>query len=116
MKAAIDRRGPWLPPSGTLPTRAKFQESRGNTSSPLLCIEYEVPAPAATVLDTMSHMVRPLFPLPLAIMFAAASFAQKPCEQLRSLALPDTTITAAELVPAGAEPAHCQVLAVLAPT
>ena len=57
------------------------------------------------------------------------SAAAAPCESLRSLALPNTTITAAELVPAGPFqalytpppppvmlPAHCRVSAVLAPS
>lgn len=63
---------------------------------------------------------------------AAASvvLAQTPCEQLRSLSLPNTTITAAEFVPAGTFvppnalpnvphgtlPAHCRVAAVLTPS
>src|SRR4029453_9523582 len=59
----------------------------------------------------------------------SVSAAAAPCESLRSLALPNTTITAAELVPAGAFhapgtpppppvilPAHCRVSAVLAPS
>ncbi len=57
------------------------------------------------------------------------ALAQTPCEQLRSLALPNTTIAAAEFVPAAAPqapagsavppaplPAHCRVAAVLAPS
>jgi feruloyl esterase len=53
----------------------------------------------------------------------------KPCESLKSISLPDTTITAAEMVPAGPlqvaagrggpapfAPAHCRVAAVLAPS
>jgi feruloyl esterase len=42
-----------------------------------------------------------------------------PCESLRALARPQTTITAAELVPAGgaaALPAHCRVAATLRPS
>jgi len=57
--------------------------------------------------------------------------AQTPCEKLKSLALPDTTITAAESVPAGLKelqsapgspklslmlPAYCRVAAVLKPS
>ena len=67
------------------------------------------------------------FALPLWVFTVA--FAQTPCEQLKSLSLPNTTITAAESVAAGplrapgqAEgtsvmlPAHCRVAAVLAPS
>src|SRR5258708_6047584 len=42
--------------------------------------------------------------------------AQTPCEQLRSLSLPDATITAAKLIPAGTVPAHCRVAAALTPS
>ena len=56
------------------------------------------------------------FSLTLAAGFATVSFAQKPCEQLRSLTLPNVTITAAESVAAGAAPAHCRVAAVLTPS
>src|SRR5713101_4712133 len=63
-----------------------------------------------------------------------AAFAETPCEGLRSLSLPDTTITAAEPVAAGPYqpsapaaasaaqpsavmvPAHCRVAAVLKPS
>jgi len=67
--------------------------------------------------------------------FAAAAFGQsgKSCESLKSLSLPDTTITAAEMVAAGPMetpgrsgrgnagpapvlPAHCRVAAVLTPS
>ena len=57
---------------------------------------------------------------------ATIALAQTPCEQLRSLSLPGTTITAAEFVSAEASgsitaersalPAHCRVAAVLAPS
>src|SRR5215471_7291493 len=65
------------------------------------------------------------------LLFASflASYAQTPCDRLRSLSLPNTTITTAELVPAGLFqapgtparpavmlPAHCRVAAVLAPS
>src|SRR6516165_3313641 len=52
----------------------------------------------------------------LAVGFAAAGLAQKPCEQLRGLSLPNATITAAESVAAGGAPAHCRVAAVLTPS
>ena len=53
----------------------------------------------------------------LPIVLVAAASAQTPCERLRSLALPNTTVTAAELVAAvSGRPAHCRVAAVLAPT
>jgi feruloyl esterase len=42
--------------------------------------------------------------------------AQTPCEQLRSLPVPNATITAAEFIPAGTLPAHCRVAAVLTPS
>ena len=60
-----------------------------------------------------------------------AAFAQQPsCEALKSFSLPNTTITATEFVPAGAQqtarggrggqgaqlPAHCRVAATLAPS
>src|SRR5580658_3300654 len=48
---------------------------------------------------------------------ALAASAQTPCEQLKSLSLPHTTITAADSVPAQASsPAHCRVAATLKPT
>src|SRR5215831_8621083 len=47
----------------------------------------------------------------------ASLFGQMPCEKLRSLALPATTITAAEVRPAASNaPAHCRVAAVLTPS
>ena len=46
----------------------------------------------------------------LAFALCGAAFAQTPCEQLRSLKLPDTRITSAE-----ATPAFCRVAAVLTP-
>ena len=52
----------------------------------------------------------------LAVGLATAGLAQKPCEQLRGLTLPNATITAAESVAAGSAPAHCRVAAVLAPS
>ena len=39
-----------------------------------------------------------------------------PCERLKSQALPDTTITAVEFLPAGALPARCRVAAIIKPT
>ena len=65
---------------------------------------------------------------------AALACAQTPCEQLKSLALPNTTVTAAEAVPAGPYeaprpagrggttpppvmlPAHCRIAATLKPS
>src|SRR6185295_9161739 len=63
------------------------------------------------------------------VLFAALA-PQAPCEALKTLTLPNTTITAAEFVPAAAAPAagrggrgggaplpaHCRVTAVLAPS
>lgn len=52
-------------------------------------------------------------------MAAGAAVAQTPCAQLRPLSLPNTTISAAEFVPASPPPvlpAHCRVAAVLAPS
>ena len=70
-----------------------------------------------------------LFGLALPLWVFTVAFAQTPCERLKSLSLPNTTITAAESVAAGpfrapgqAEgatvmlPAHCRVAAVLAPS
>lgn len=67
------------------------------------------------------------FAVPL--LAAASGFAQTACENLKSLSLPNTTITTAEVVPAGpfgaggrqqgrgiALPAHCRVAAVLKPS
>jgi feruloyl esterase len=60
-----------------------------------------------------SPVIRPA----IAIAIALPALAQIPCEKLRSLALPDTSITAAEVVPAAANiPAHCRVAAVLTPS
>ena len=51
------------------------------------------------------------------IWIVAAASAQTPCERLKSLPLPNTTVTAAESVAAGSgRPAHCRVAAILAPT
>jgi feruloyl esterase len=61
-------------------------------------------------------MILRFFSLTLAAGFATVSFAQKPCEQLRSLTLPNVTITVAESVAAGTAPAHCRVAAVLTPS
>src|SRR5678815_3037281 len=49
---------------------------------------------------------------------ALVTLAQTPCERLKSLSLPNTTITASETVPAaqGTLPAHCRVAAVLTPS
>jgi feruloyl esterase len=69
----------------------------------------------------------------LASLTAAVAFAQTPCDQLRSLSLPATTLTAVESVPAGPWqppqapgragaqtpvmlPAHCRVAATLKPS
>ncbi len=53
----------------------------------------------------------------LSILWATIGFAQTPCEQLQSLKLPNTAITAAESVPAAKDrPAHCRVAAVLTPS
>ena len=63
----------------------------------------------------------------LAIVLLAAFAQQAPCEGLKSLSLPHTTITTSEYVPAGAQrtgrgaqgaplPAHCRVAATLKPT
>ena len=70
-----------------------------------------------------------LFRLALLLWAVTVALAQTPCERLKSLSLPNTTITAAESVAAGpfrapgqAEgasvmlPAHCRVAAVLAPS
>src|SRR5215469_13130922 len=70
-----------------------------------------------------------LFGLGLPLWVLTVAFAQTPCERLKSLSLPNTTITAAESVAAGpfrapgrAEgasvmlPAHCRVAAVLTPS
>lgn len=68
------------------------------------------------------------------LLFAVSAFAQTPCEKLKELKLPDTTITAAELRPAGpyepktkmppggplqpalALPSYCRVSAVIKPS
>ncbi len=69
----------------------------------------------------------------LMILYTANTFAQKPCEDLKGLSLPDTTITSSEMVPAGPYktpagapafppppslnlPAYCRVAAVLHPS
>lgn len=63
----------------------------------------------------------------LATLLLATMVQQGPCEALKSLSIPNTTITAAETVPAGPErnarggqtttlPAHCRVAAVLQPS
>ena len=63
----------------------------------------------------------------VALVLASSVYAAAPCENLKSLSLPGTTITAAELVPAGPYtggrgqqpvtlPAHCRIAAVLAPS
>jgi feruloyl esterase len=59
-------------------------------------------------------MIRPVGLLLLGATMSVV--AQTPCEKLRSLPVPDMSITAAEAVPAGALPAHCRVAAVLAPS
>ena len=68
-----------------------------------------------------------LFRLALLLWAVTVALAQTPCERLKSLSLPNTTITAAESVAAGPFrapgqgtsvmlPAHCRVAAVLAPS
>src|SRR5437016_5449586 len=63
----------------------------------------------------------------LAMLFVAALAQQGPCEALKSLSIPNTTITASEYVAAGPQrnarggqgaplPAHCRVAAVLRPS
>jgi feruloyl esterase len=61
----------------------------------------------------------------LLLAIAAIGLAQTPCEQLRLLPLPNTTITAAEFVSASSQstaqgsgtlPDHCRVAAVVAPS
>jgi feruloyl esterase len=48
---------------------------------------------------------------------ALAALAQDPCERLKSLSLPHTTVTATDSMPAqGAVPAHCRVAATLRPS
>ncbi|MBV9083118.1 MAG: tannase/feruloyl esterase family alpha/beta hydrolase [Acidobacteriaceae bacterium] len=73
------------------------------------------------------------FPIAAVLLIVTRiAVAQTPCEQLRSLSVPETTIMAAEFVPAGTPPrqpsgppgagppaplpAHCRVAAVLAPS
>jgi feruloyl esterase len=56
------------------------------------------------------------FSIALLLAAAAPAFAGS-CESLASLALPDTTINAAQIVPAAKElPAHCRVTATLKPS
>src|SRR5258705_4713143 len=51
------------------------------------------------------------------LAFAISALAQNPCERLKSLSLPNTTITAAESRATAANvPAHCRVAAVLTPS
>jgi feruloyl esterase len=52
--------------------------------------------------------------LAVAVWFTAAASAQMPCDRLASVSLPHTTITTAETIVAN--PAHCRVFAVLAPS
>src|SRR6185436_9159245 len=63
----------------------------------------------------------------LAVLLVAAVAQQSPCEGIKSLSIPNTTITASEYVPAGPQrnargpqgkplPAHCRVAAVLHPS
>src|SRR5262245_11166223 len=63
----------------------------------------------------------------LAVLLLAAAAQQGPCEGLKSLSVPNTTITAADYVQAGQQrnarggqgaqlPAHCRVAAVLKPS
>src|SRR3954453_21163793 len=55
-------------------------------------------------------------PLVLTLAAAAPALAQKPCEQLGSLTLPNVKITAAERVADGKTPSHCRIAAVLSPS
>src|SRR6516225_2427536 len=63
----------------------------------------------------------------LAVLLLASAAQQGPCESLKSLSVPNTTITASTSVPAGTQrnarggqevmlPAHCRVSAVLQPS
>jgi feruloyl esterase len=53
----------------------------------------------------------------LAALLASAFLQQPSCEALKSVSLPNVTITAATFVPAAAQaPAHCRVAATLAPS
>ena len=52
----------------------------------------------------------------LLLLNATVIAAQTPCEKLRTLNLPNVTVTLAESIPAEALPAHCRVTAVLSPT
>src|SRR5215470_17942456 len=63
----------------------------------------------------------------LAILFLAVTAQQSPCEGLKTLSIPNTTITASESVAAGplrnarggqsvSLPAHCRIAAVLQPS
>src|SRR6266481_4545259 len=63
----------------------------------------------------------------LAMLLLAAAAQQGPCETLKTLSIPNTTITASEFVAAGSQrnarggqsrqlPAHCRVAAVLQPS
>ena len=55
--------------------------------------------------------------LVLLLAAAMAALAQTPCERLKSLALPRTTVTAADSMPAqAASPAYCRVEATLRPS
>jgi Tannase and feruloyl esterase len=50
------------------------------------------------------------------VLGASQAFATTPCAGLTSVSIPNTTITSASVVPAaGATPAHCNVLATVAP-
>jgi feruloyl esterase len=58
-----------------------------------------------------------LHPLAMLLAGAVALPAQTPCEQLKSLSPPHTTITAADSIPAqGSSPSHCRVEATLKPS
>jgi feruloyl esterase len=65
-----------------------------------------------------------LFRFAIPVFAAAVVSAQTPCERLRTLTLPNATITAAESIAAGpyraansvAVPAHCRVALILAPS
>src|SRR5438477_2353758 len=64
----------------------------------------------------------------LALVLLAAAAQQSPCEGLKSLSIPHTTVTAVEYVPAGSQrtgrgaqggvqlPAHCRIAATLMPS
>lgn len=67
--------------------------------------------------DRRSRLARNLRGLLVAVVVVSGALAETPCEKLKSLSLPQTTITAAESVPVAASlPAHCRIAAVLKPS